>query len=486
MRRTGDWPDDELRAALHRAADLAADYLTGMERFPVLPRVEPGAVRAALPASPPEAAEPLATILADYQGLIEPNLTHWNHPGFLAYIAISGSAAGVVGETLAAALNVNAMLWRTAPAATELEEVSCDWVRQMVGLHPSFRGHINDTASISVFLSLAAARERAYPEVRRHGLLGHPELPRAVVYTSDQAHSSVDKAMIALGLGLDQLRRLPTGADCRLRPQDLAAAIDADLAEGRRPLAVLATAGTTSTGAIDPLAEVAAICGRHGLWFHVDAAYGGGAAVVPRLRSQFAGWELADAVVINAHKWLFVPIDCSLLFLRDPELLKQSFSVLPEYLRTPEAGVSHLMDYGIQLGRRFRSLKLWIVLRSFGVEGIRARIEEHLRLARLVASWVEAEPGFELAAPITLAIVAFRALSGRGDEADDRLNEEVLAAVNRDGTAFLSHSKLGGRIVLRVVVGNLRTEERHLRAAWQKIAEAAASLRATLAAEAAR
>jgi aromatic-L-amino-acid decarboxylase len=457
-------------------ADLVADYLARVGDYPVLPRVSPGEVAAALPASPPEAPEPLAAVLADYQRLIEPNVTHWNHPGFFAYIAISGSLPGILGETLAAALNVNSMLWRTSPAATELEQRACDWVRQMVGLPADFRGHINDTASMGIFLALAAARQRALPEVRRRGLAGG-DLPALTVYASDQAHSSVDKAAIGLGLGLDQVRRLPSDEAFRLDPQALAAAIAADRAAGLAPLAVVATAGTTSTGAIDPLAEIAAVCRREGLWLHADAAYGGGAAVCPEVRSRLAGIEAADSVIVNPHKWLFVPIDCSVLFLRRPEVLKEAFAVLPEYLKTPEQGVENLMDLGLQLGKRFRALKLWMVIRAFGVEGIRARIRGHLELARRFASWVASEPGFELAAPAPLGIVAFRAVGAGSPEAEDALNEHLLAEVNAAGPVFLSHSRLKGRYVLRVVVGNIRTEEEHVATAWRLIRETAARLR---------
>lgn len=474
---TGDLPPKEFRAAMHQVADLVADYLEQVESYPVLPRVVPGEVAAALPEGPPPAPEPLVDVLADYKRIIEPNVTHWNHPGFMAYIAISGSGPGILGEALAAGLNVNAMLWRTSPAATELEERVCDWVRQMLDLPPVFRGFVQDTASIGIFLALAVARERALPDLRLKGLAGRAELPRLTVYTSDQTHSSIDKAMIALGLGLDQLRRLPAGPDFRLDPEAVTRAVEQDLAAGARPIALVATAGSTSTGSLDDLAALAAVARHYGLWYHVDAAYGGGAAILPEVRQRLAGLEEADSIVVNPHKWLFVPVHCSLLYLRDPEELKSAFSVVPEYLRTGEEGVTNLMDYGLQLGKRFRSLKLWMVIRAFGVEGLQERIREHLRLAQLLAGWVEAEPGFELAAPVPLGIVAFRAVTGGGPEADDAFNERVLESVNAAGPIFLSHSKLGGRYVLRVVVGNIKTAERHVAAAWDLIRETAARLR---------
>jgi len=480
--RSGDLAPDELRAALHRAADLAADYLEGVGDYPVLPRVGPGEVARGLPPSPPVEAEPLDTILDDYKRWIEPNVTHWNHPGFFAWIAITGSGPGIIGEMLSAALNVNAMLWRSSPAATELEERTTDWLRQMIDLPPAFRGHINDTASSGILLALAAARHRAVGDVRHRGLAGRGDLPPLTVYASDQAHSSLDKAALTLGLGLDQVRRIESDGAFRLIPEALEGAIEADRAAGRRPIAVVATAGTTSTGSVDPLPEVAAIAHRHRLWLHIDAAYAGGAAVCPEHREKLAGLEEADSIVVNPHKWLFVPVDCSVLFLRDPEALTTAFSVVPEYLKTKEEGVTNLMDYGFQLGKRFRSLKLWMVLRAFGVRGIQERIREHCRIARLLASWIEAEPGFELAAPVPFAIVAFRAV-GAGDpragdpRREDAFNERLIEEVNAAGPVLLSHSRLGGRYVLRIVVGNLKTTEEHVRNAWALIRDTAARLR---------
>lgn len=468
----GDLPPEELASALHRTADLVLEHLARIEELPVLPAVTPGEVAAALPLAPPAEGEPMATVLADYERLIAPNVTLWNHPGFMAYIATSSSGPGIVGETLAATLNLNAMLWRTGQAATELEERVCDWLRQMLGLPACFAGHINDTASIGIFLALAAARERAVPGMREEGFGAGGELPRLAIYTSDQAHSSVDKAAIALGLGLRAVRRIPAGPDLRLAPAELAAAIERDLGAGVKPLAVVATAGTTSTGAIDPIAAVGEIARWHGAWFHVDAAYGGGAAICPEVAARLAGWEGADSIIVNPHKWLMTPLDCSVLFLREPALLKGAFSVLPEYLRTADSGVNNLMDYGLQLGKRFRALKLWMVIRAFGVEGLRERIREHLRLAQVLARWVGEDPGFELVAPVELGIVAFRASTGFHPEEEDALNERVMAEVNATGKVFLSHSKLRERYVLRVVIGNIRTEERHVAMAWELIRSA--------------
>lgn len=465
----GELPPDEVRALLRRAAEMAADYLERVESYPVLPPVAPGEIAARLSAAAPEEAEPVERILADVESLIEPGLTHWNHPGFLAYFAITGSAPGIAGETLAAAFNVNAMLWRSSPAATELEERVCDWVRRLIGLPEGFRGHVNDTASSSTLVALAAARHelRGLPgaDVRRRGMAGRGDLPPLVVYASDQAHSSVDKAAIVLGVGQENVRRVASDAEFRMDVGALAAAVAADRAAGRLPMAVVATAGTTSTTSVDPLPEVADLCRREGVWLHVDAAYAGSAGICPELRQgPLAGLDLGDSLVVNPHKWLFTPVDCSLLYVRRPELLRAAFSLVPDYLVTEEAEATNLMDLGFQLGRRFRALKLWMVLRAYGAEGLRRRIREHCRLARRLAERLAAHPAFEVVAPVPFSTVCFR--SAHGDEADRAL----LAAVNADGRFFLSHTVLGGRFTLRVAIGNLRTQERHVDALAELLA----------------
>ena len=471
----GDVPAAEFRAAMHRVADLVADYLEHVADYPVLSRARPGDVRAALPAVPPRDPEPLEAILADYRRLIEPNLTHWNHPGFMAYFGITGSGPGILGETLAAGLNVNAMLWRTSPAATELEDLVTDWLRQMLGLPEGYRGHINDTASVSTFVALGAARDRTPGlEVRERGLAGRPDVPPLVIYASEQAHSSVDKAAIALGLGIAGLRKVPVDAAFRMDAGALETMLAEDRARGRLPIAVVATAGTTSTTSLDPLAAIAAICRREALWLHVDAAYAGSAAICPEFRPLFDGIEAADSVVVNPHKWLFTPVDCSVLLVREPAALRAAFSLVPEYLRTDEEGVTNLMDYGIQLGRRFRALKLWMVIRAFGVRGLRDRIRYHIGLARELEGWIRAEPGFEVVAPVPFSVVCFRLARGATGEAQDAANDRLLAAVNAAGPVFLSATTLRGRRVLRVAIGNLRTRREHVAKAWALIREAAA------------
>jgi len=470
---------------MHRVADVVADYLESVGGYPVLPRVAPGDVARALPAAAPESAEPIDRILDDYLALIEPNVTHWNHPGFLAYFAITGSGPGILGEALAAGLNVNAMLWRTSPAATELEERVCDWLRSMMGLPEGFSGHINDTASISSLIALAAARHRAAGDVRGRGLSGRPEVPPLTVYASDQAHSSIDKAAILLGIGAENVRRVESDGEFRLSVPALAAAIRRDRKEGRLPVAVVATVGTTSTTSLDPVPEIADLCRDGSVWLHVDAAYAGSAAICPELRAQMPGIGRGDSLVVNPHKWLFTPVDCSVLFVRDLANLKGAFSLVPEYLRTAEPGVTNLMDLGVQLGRRFRALKLWMVIRAFGVEGLRERIREHCALARWLAGEIAATPGFELAAPVPFSTVCFRALplfTSRDPDAGeltDAFNEKLLAAINAEGPFLLSHTVLKGRYTLHAAIGNLRTTRAHVEALWSLIRERAEAIEAT-------
>ena len=469
----GDLDPDIFRSEAHRLVDWISRYLERAERYPVLSRVRPGDVRRALPPAPPPRGEPLDAILDDVERVIVPGLTHWNHPGFFAYFANSSPGPAVLAEALAAAFNANAMLWKTAPAATELELVVLDWLRQMLGLPAGLFGVIQDTASTSTLVALAAARETVPGlDVRRRGLVGQARLR---MYASDQAHSSVEKAGIVLGIGQEGLRTIPVDDEYRMQTEALARAIAEDRAAGFTPFAVTATVGTTSTTSIDPVPAIADVCAREGLWLHVDTAYAGSAAVVPELRWVLAGCERADSLVVNPHKWMFVPVDLSVLYTRRPEIVRQAFSVLPEYLKTAEeAAAPNLMDYGVSLGRRFRALKLWMVIRAFGAEGIAARIREHVRLAGLFRGLVEADPGFEISAPSPLSVVCFRArFAGSSPEEQDRRNAEMMEAVNATGEAYLSHTKLEGRTVLRLAVGNLRTEERHVRRAFELLQEAA-------------
>ena len=472
---TGDMDPEAFRREGHRVVDWIARYFEEIERYPVLSRVKPGDVRSALPQAAPERGESFDAILADFERIIVPGITHWNHPGFFAYFAITGSAPGILGEMLSAALNAQGMLWRTSPSVTELEEVVLDWLRGLIGLPPVFDGVIYDTASMSSLHALAAAREAAVPGVRAQGMPGRPELTKYRVYCSAQAHSSIDKAVILLGFGHEGLRKIPADDQFRMRVDALREAIKEDRAAGITPLAAVATVGTTSTTSVDPVPEIAALCRDEGLWLHVDCAYAGVAAIIPEYRHVLDGVDRADSVVVNPHKWLFTPFDLSAFYCQRMDVLRQAFSLTPEYLRTSEAGeVRNLMDTGVQLGRRFRALKLWMILRYFGAEGLRARLAEHIRLAHLFAAWVDADEDLERLAPVPFSVVCFRARP-RGREWTEAqletLNQRLLDALNATGEVFLSHTKLDGRFVLRLAVGNLRTEERHVRRAWELVKE---------------
>jgi aromatic-L-amino-acid decarboxylase len=477
MATLGDIPADEFRRALHRAADWIADYRQTIESRRIIPSLAPGDIASTLPAQAPDSPVPLATILDDLDRVIMPGIVHWGHPAFLGYFGSTTTAPGILGEMIAAALNVSAMTWRTSPAATELETVVLDWMRSMMGLPDGFEGIVYDTASIATLHALAAAREAIGLDVRREGLAGRGEVPRLMVYASDQAHSSVDKAAITLGLGEASVRRVDTDAEFRMSPTALRAVIARDLRLRRRPLAVVATVGTTSTTAVDPVADIAEVCREHGLWLHVDAAYGGAMGVLPEGRWAMRGVDAADSVVVNPHKWLFVPLDFSALYTRRPEMLRAVFSLVPEYLRGDAAHAErNYMDYGLQLGRRFRALKAWMVLRAFGVDGIVARIREHRRLATVLSGWIDAEAGFERAAPVTMGVVCFRARpAGLREAALDDFNERIAAVVNGSGDAYLTHTRLRGRLWLRLAVGNVLTTERHLAHTWSLIRHAAST-----------
>ncbi|HWD10091.1 MAG TPA: pyridoxal-dependent decarboxylase [Actinomycetota bacterium] len=460
---------DDLQPAL----DWVERYLATVPDLPVAARVQPGDVTAALPASPPATGEDIAAILADLDRILLPGVTHWNHPGFFGYFAITGSEPGIAGELISAALNLNGMLWRTSPALTELERVATRWLAQLLGL-PQWFAVIHDTASSSTLTALAAARDRADPQARTRGLRnGGPPL---AVYTSDQAHSSVDKAVLTLGLGTDLLRKIPSDDAFRMDPSALQARVAADRDDGIRPMAVVATIGTTATTSVDPVPAIAAVCQDHGAWLHVDAAYGGAAGAVPELRWVVEGTERADSIVVNPHKWLFVPVDCSVLYLRDPEVTRAAFSVVPDYLKTSE-DAANLMDYGVALGRRFRALKLWMVLRSFGTERIAAILGEHVRLAKLLASWVEADPAFTLAAPVPLSVVNLRYTpAGSSPEEQDRLTAALVDRINARGRAYVTTAKIDGRTALHAAIGHLGHTEAGVLALWEQVAQAAAQL----------
>jgi aromatic-L-amino-acid decarboxylase len=480
-----DMDPEAFRTAAHVVVDRMADYLARVESYPVFPPIEPGSIAPSFPAGPPEAPEALEAILADFDRLIEPNATHWQHPGFMAYFATSASAAGILGEMLTAALGQNPMLWRTSPIGTELEEVVVGWLRQGLGLPEGFDGLLTDTASTSSLIALAAAREAAGTHASAEGIAGREDVPRLRIYASSEAHSSIEKAAMTLGLGRSSVVRLPTDDAYAMRLDALVEAIAADRAAGHRPIAIVATVGTTSSTAIDPVASIADVAAREGLWLHVDAAYAGAVALLPERRGPFLGWERADSIVVNPHKWLFVPLDASLLLTSRLDDLRATFSLVPEYLRTLDrtTPVHDYSEYTPQLGRRFRALKLWLQLRWFGLDGLRRRIARHLELAEAFASWVDADPDWERLAPMPFSTISFRwrprALAVRKDEAATRArlddaNARIMDRVNRGGEVFLSHTRLRDRFTIRLAIGNLRTEERHVARAWELLREAAA------------
>lgn len=450
---------EEFRRHGHQAIDWVADFLSHPERYPVVPTVKPGELIDALPAQGPEHSESMDTIFADFERLIVPAVTHWNHPGFMAYFAISAPPEGILAELLSAALNANGMLWKTAPAVTELEQVALSWIRQWSGWPDDWFGLTFDTASTSSMHALAAAREMADPQSRTRG--SHPGL---VVYTSEQSHSSIEKGAIAIGIGQDRVRRIPVDDQFRMRPDALSDAIERDLAAGLKPCCVTATVGTTSTTSVDPVPAIADLCERHKLWLHIDSAYAGPTAMVPEFRWAFEGCERADSLVTNPHKWMFTPQECSILFTRRPEVLRRAFSLIPEYLQsTADPRAVNFMDYGVPLGHRFRALKVWFVLRSFGREGIAKLIREHVRLAQEFAGWVAADGRFEIAAPSPFSVVCFR-VKGTDDQ-----NRALLESVNASGEVFISGTVLNGKFTLHLAIGNHATTEAHVQKAWELI-----------------
>jgi aromatic-L-amino-acid decarboxylase len=450
---------DEFRSAAHEAVDWVSNYLENTRQYSVFPHMKPGDLVDALPPSAPQTGEPLETILRDFDTQIVPAVTHWNHPGFMAYFACTGSTPAIIAEMLIAALNTNGIHWHTSPALTELEQVTLGWLRQWMGLPPEYFGIIYDTASVSSLHGIAAAREMADPGARENGASGNLTL-----YTSEQSHSSIEKAAIALGIGHRNVRKIPVDADFRMPADALESAVARDLKAGKKPFCVVATVGTTSTASIDPVAAIADVAEKNGLWLHIDAAYGGGAAIVPEFRHIFAGAGRADSIVVNAHKWMFTPMDLSVLYTRRPDILRRAFTLVPEYLRTPDnPRAVNLMDYAIPLGRRFRALKLWFVMRYFGREGICTLIRSQVAMARKFAGWVDADPRFERVAPVPLSVVCFRY------KGTDEQNRAILESVNASGRVFLSSTELNGRFVLRVAIGNLGTSREDVEAAWELI-----------------
>jgi aromatic-L-amino-acid decarboxylase len=466
----GDISPKVFREELHRLADWIADYRENISEQRIAPDGEPGAILAQLDAAAPETAAPLDEIFADVERVIVPGVTHWAHPQFMSYFGCTTTSPGILAEMITGALNVNAMTWRTAPAATELETLVLDWLRQWLHLPNDFTGVVYDTASISTMHALATAREQAAPNTRKLGLSGR-NLPTFRIYTSDQAHSSMEKGAIAIGIGEDNVQRVRTDAKFRMDVSALRETIASDLRKNFKPLAVVATVGTTSTAGVDPIPEIVQICREHKIWLHIDGAYGAGLALLPECKWVTAGWNEADSIVINPHKMLFVPLDFSALYLRDIGRLRRLFTLVPEYLhlRDPVGAEINYMDYGVQLGRRFRALKAWVVWRAFGREGLAARIRDHLRLAKLLARWLRDDERFELWAPVVMGVVCFRFKAGDHDSKMDLINSKIVERINASGRAYLTQTKLHGRTVMRIGLGNVLTTEEHLRNVWKMI-----------------
>jgi aromatic-L-amino-acid/L-tryptophan decarboxylase len=463
---------DEFRRHGHAVVDWIADYRDRIESFPVLSQVKPGEVRAALPASAPLHGEPFAALLKDVEKIILPGITHWQSPNFFAYFPCNASGPGILGDLLSSGLGVQGMLWSTSPACTELETHVLDWLVPMLGLPGKFLssstggGVIQDTASSAALCALLAARERATNYTsNQKGCDG-----RMVAYTSTQTHSSLQKAAMIAGIGISNLRLIEVDENFAMRPGVLAHQIEADKRAGLVPCFVCATAGTTSSNAMDPIADIAHVCRQHNLWLHVDAAMSGTAALCPEFRHLQNGVELADSYNFNPHKWMFTNFDCNCFWVADRQALIQTLSILPEYLRnqaTESGAVIDYRDWHIQLGRRFRSLKLWFVIRHYGVEGLQHHIRRHVQLAQMFAHWVRDEQDFELAAPVPLNLVCFRHRGG------DEANQTIMDRLNRSGDLFLTHTKLSGKFTLRLCVGQTNTEARHVEKAWKRIREEA-------------
>ena len=469
---------DELeafRSEASRALDWAADYLANSERYPVLSPVSPGDIRELLPESPPEKGVGFESTVEEIQRVIVPGATHWNSPGFMAYFGTTASPPGILGELYTAVLNQNALVWQASPAITEVEPVILDWLRQMVGLPAGWFAITYDTASISTLCGVAAAREAALPGVGERGLDGSAGLR---MYASEESHSVVDKAAMILGIGRDNVVKIATDEAFRMVPERLEAAIQTDLAANRKPFCVVATVGTTASTAVDPVGPIAEIRREHGIWLHVDAAYGGSAAILPEMRWIFDGVEKADSLCLNPHKWLAVPVDLSAFFTRRPGSLKRAFTFVKPYLETDhDESVVNLTNYGPQLGRRFRGLKLWLVIRAYGVEGLQAMIRRHIELARDFECWVDGHSDFELLAPRHFSTVCYRANPAGVDPSRlDELNRGIMTEVNASGRVFISLAVLRGQFTLRMAIGNMWTETEHVDALKQELERAVSAL----------
>ena len=464
-----DMSTDDFKKYGHKLIDWASEYLNNIEKYKVLPDLKPGEIKAGLSEHPNYSGEDFNKIIDDFEKRIIPGITHWNHPGFMAYFNSTSSVPGILGELLIATLNVNGMLWKTSPSASELEEVTTNWLREMLGLPEYMWGIIYDTASISSLHAIACAREKLGLNIREKGLAGN-NLPKLRLYCSDHAHSSIEKGAITLGIGREGVKKIGCDTEFRMMPELLGTEIRKDKKDGILPFCVVATVGTTSTTSIDPIRAIGEICKEENLWLHVDSAHAGTAAIVPEMKYIFDGIEYADSIVVNPHKWMFVPVDCSILYVKEPEILKRAFSLEPEYLKTKEdSEVINYNDYGVQLGRRFRSLKLWFVIKYFGAEGLAGIIKRNIETAKKFKQLVQEDPEFELMAPVPFSTICFR-YKPAGYFGDlNKLNSNLMDEINKTGKIFLSHTKLNGNFVIRLVVSGIRTEEKHVLEAWEII-----------------
>ncbi len=473
---TGDMPAEEFKKYGHQLIDWIAEYFDEIENFDVLSKVKPGEIKNKLPDSAPLEGESFENIIKDLNDIILPGVTHWNHPKFMAYFNSTSSSPGILAELIIATFNINGMLWRTSPSSAELEETVLNWLKKSFNLPENFWGIIYDTASVSSLHAIAAAREQLKDlSIRQKGMSGRNDLPRLILYCSEQAHSSIDKAAITLGIGLEGIKKIPVDENFRMIPEQLQNAIDEDIKNGRLPFCVVATVGTTATTSIDPVKEIGMICRNNNIWLHVDAAYAGVTAIIPEKQFIFDGLNLADSLVINPHKWLFTPSDLSILYTSKPNVLKQAFSLVPEYLKTnDENSVINYMDYGIQLGRRFRALKLWFIIRYFGIEGLKNRIKEHIEIAKNFELWIKTHSSFELMAPVPFSTVCFRAVPQniKNETELNKLNEKLMNKLNDSGKIFLSHTKLNGKFTIRLVVSGLRTGLKHMEEAKELLEKA--------------
>ena len=470
----------DFRRHAHEVVDWMADYMESVRSLPVVPRTQPGEIQNLLPESPPEHGEPFETIMEDFRNLIVPGMTHWNHPGWFAYFPANTSPPSVLAEMLTAAIGAQCMSWQTSPAATELEQVVMEWLRGMLGLPAGFTGVIQDTASTATLVALLTAREKATDYAFSEKGAAAEGAGRLTVYASTQIHSSIDKGVKMAGLGLDHLRKIPVDDAYAMIPDALEESIQRDLDQGLRPCCVTAVVGSTSSTAIDPLEPIGEICERYNVWLHVDAAYAGTAAILPEKRSILNGIERADSFVFNPHKWMFTNFDCSVYFVKDVDALLRTLSTTPEYLRTThDQDVANFRDWGIQLGRRFRALKLWFVIRTYGVEGIRRILRNHIQLAQEFATWVGEHMDFEVMAPVKFGLVCFRyrpAKEHLDEAALEQRNARLLEAVNETGRVHLTHTKLEGRYVIRMSIGQLRTTREEVEEAWRLFVEKAEEL----------